>query len=110
VEGSLLTRSTTTLSLIITLMKVGLTVNWPAVHIEPVPVDEGGGGGELIHRSTTTLSLIITTKKAGLTVNWPAMHIEPVPMDGGGGGGELVDQVHHHSVPYNHHEEGWTHR
>ncbi len=44
------TRSTTTVYLILTLMKVGLTVNWPAVHIEPVPVDEGGGGGELIHQ------------------------------------------------------------
>jgi hypothetical protein len=48
VEGSLFTRSTTTVSLILTLIKIGLTVNWPAVHVEPVPVDGGGGGGELV--------------------------------------------------------------
>ncbi len=48
VEGSLFTRSTTTVSLLLTQMKVELTVNWPAVHIEPVPVDGGGGGGELV--------------------------------------------------------------
>ncbi len=48
VEGSLFTRSTTTVSLTLTLIKVRLTVNWSAVHIEPVPVDGGGGGGELV--------------------------------------------------------------
>ena len=50
VEGSLFTRSTTTGSLILTVMEVGLTVNRPVVHVEPVPVDGGGGGGELVHQ------------------------------------------------------------
>ncbi len=49
-EGSLFTRSTTLVSLILALMKVGLTVNWPSMHVEPVPVDGGGGGGELVHQ------------------------------------------------------------
>ncbi len=49
-EGSLFTRSTTTVSLILTMKKARLTVNWPAVHIEPVPMDGGGGGGELVHQ------------------------------------------------------------
>ncbi len=45
VEGTFFTRSTTTLSLILKILKIGLTVNWSAVHIEPVPVHGGGGGG-----------------------------------------------------------------
>ncbi len=50
VEGSKFTRSTDTVSLILTLMKVELTLNWPTVHVEPMPVDGGGGGGELVHQ------------------------------------------------------------
>ncbi len=49
-EGSLFTRSTTTLSLILTMKKVGLTVNWSTLHVEPVPVDADAGGGELVHQ------------------------------------------------------------
>jgi hypothetical protein len=85
VEGSLFTRSNTTLSLILTMKKVGLTM-----HVEPVPMDAGGGGGVLVHQvhGHCVPSLI----KVGLAVNWPAVHIERVPVDGGGCGGELVHQ------------------
>jgi hypothetical protein len=110
VKGSLFTRSTTTESLILTMKKVRLAVNWPTKHIEPVPVDGGGGGGDLVHQVHHTCSLVVTMKKVGLTVNWPAVHIEPVQVDGGGGGGELVHQVHHRSVSYNQNLEGRTHR
>ncbi len=103
-------KSMDTVSLMLTMMKVGLTVKWPNMHIEPVPVDGSGGGGSLFNRSSTTVSLILTLIKVGLTVNWPAMHIKPMPVDGGGGGGKLVHQVHHHCVPYTHTDEGWTHR
>ncbi len=48
-EGILFTRSTDTVSLILNMMKVGLTVNWPTVHIEPVPVDVSGGGRKFVH-------------------------------------------------------------
>ncbi len=65
--------------------------------------------GSLFTGSTTTVSLLHKMMKGELTANWPAMHVEPVPVDGGGGGGELVYKVHHHSVPYTHYDEGWTH-
>ncbi len=64
----------------------------------------------LFIRSTTTVSLILTMIKVGLTVKWPVLHIELVSVDGGGGGGELVHQIHHHSVPDTHNDEGWTQR
>ncbi len=88
------TRSTTTVSLILTLMKVELTVNWPAVHKEPCQWMEVVVEGSLFTRSSTTVSLILTLMKVGLTVDCPAVHIEPVPVDGGGGGGEFVHQIH----------------
>ncbi len=59
-EGSLFTRSTDTVSLILTLMKVGLTVNWPTVHWSPCQWMEVVVEGSLFNRSTDTVSLILT--------------------------------------------------